>query len=60
VTINLLSDIVFSIRERSIHNLIEMRSIFGQEWFVELFINKFTEFIAKPKCHERLTAILMA
>jgi len=29
VTIDMLSDIVFSIRERSIKNLIEMRTIFG-------------------------------
>lgn len=56
----MLSDIVFSIREWSIHNLIEMWLVFGQEWFEEIFIQKFSEFIAKPKCHERLTAILMA
>ena len=60
VTIQLLSDIVFSIRERSIDNLIEMRLQFGQDWFENLFITKFTEFITNPKCHMRLTAILMA
>lgn len=37
-----------------------MRKQFGQDWFEGLFINKFTEFISNPKCHLRLTAILMA
>ena len=59
VSLDLLSDNVYKIREQSMLNLVDLKKALGNEWFVKTCKEKIREFSRSDSCHIRLQSIFM-
>lgn len=59
VLINWLGDKVFQIREKAIDNMIELKEVFGYEWFENIMIKRIKDLIKHLSFQKRLNAVII-